>query len=218
MRARNLLPLLGIFASGAAHARFFTEDAYEPPSPKFGTTWVHGGMMIGGWRNDSLLTTPIEGLAVDGVGWGEMMVLPLTRVGLRVGASSFGGTAEVGEREVELRQYAGWADATLKVETRFVRAYIGKTLAGYGATSGPRGTSGASYSHLAAGVGLRSVASAAKSTMGSPVVGIGGVLEVRRTRMVVSDPASLVPRDLAGWSVVGTYTTDFLGNKPRGKQ
>jgi hypothetical protein len=214
MRGRCLLPLMGLLASGPAYGGFFTEDAYEPPSPRFGTTWVHGGMMIGGWRNDSLLSTPIEGLALDGIVRGELMLLPLTKVGLRVGASSFGGASEVGDREVSLRQYAGWTDATVEIQTRFLRAYVGKTLLGYGATSAPSGTSGASYSHVAGGVGLRYARSAEQSDMGEMEFGIGGTLEVRRTRMVVSDAASVVPRDVAGWTVVGAYTMDFLGNKP----
>ena len=212
MRARHLLPMLGLLASAPAHARFFVADDYEPPSPKFGTPWVHGGMMLGGWRNDSLLASPLEGLAVDGIVSGEVMVLPLTKVGLRVGLSTFGGSTDAEEAGVSLRQYAGWTDATLQLETRSLRAYVGKTLAGYGVTSGPHDTSGASYSHLAAGIGLRALKPATVDGMGKRTAAIGGILEVRRTRMVVGDPASIAPRDVAGWSVVGAYTTEFRGN------
>ena len=216
MRARTLIPLLGLLASGPAQARFFTADAYEPPSPRFGTPWVHGGLMVGGWRNDSLLSQPIEGLAVDGIVAGEVMILPWTKVGLRVGLSTFGGVATLGEREVSLRQLAGWTDATLHLETDSLRAYVGKTLAGQGRVSGPDDASGASYAHLAAGIGVRQLKSASAARVGSLATGIGGVLEVRRTQMVVSDPDSTVPRDVRGWTVVGTYTTEFRANKPRG--
>ena len=121
------------------------------------------------------------------------------------------------ERELSLRQFAGWTDATLQLQTSGVRVYVGKTLAGGGTVTGPYATSSASYAHLAAGAGVRLLKPARAARMGSVAAGIGGAVEVRRTRMTVSDPAAVVPRDVAGWTVVGTYNTEFRANKPRGK-
>lgn len=238
MRKLALALLTALTWSTPARANFFWHDRYEPPSPRFGTFTWSAGWLAGGWGTATLDDEPLWGTAWNVVGSGQVLVLPATKVGLRVGVGTYGGKTSDGPDTpwVGFRQQSAWTDGIAEIELPWLRVYGVATLAGAGWVRSPLwaydepgintlpfrarnhdGAAPATYRHVGVGLVPRYLPPARSAAPGTPVVGGGVQIEIRRTWMSTRDPIDYAPSEAAGWMVLGTVAIDSKQNVRRAR-